>query len=282
MQNFLSVFLALFPAVDWIYFPIMNSVGRFVYSHVHVFKNVAGVFAQLFVAGLLNILIAIWMTGKPAWYTLRRSLRLPETKGLALAVAFPIVISALISVGQFLLVLFLWSADKSGRLGPPHIGPYFTLPGTESLLLLFFALTEEIIFRGILQPRFIRRYGLLRGLFLVGVVFAAAHLNGDFSGSFTDGLVIFRLFVRLSGALPLSFVAGWLTLRSGSVFPAAVAHGLMNVLGNSPLGPTFWGIGLVMDLLWAILAYFLFRYWPVRAEPDERLCAAIATPAGFD
>jgi len=32
-------------------------------------------------------------------------------------------------------------------------------------LLFFGALFEEIIFRGLLQPRFIQRYGLYRGIF---------------------------------------------------------------------------------------------------------------------
>jgi len=269
VQNFLWVFLALLAAIDWIYFPTMDAVGHFFYLHVPGFNNVAAVFAQVFVAGSFSVLIAVWMIGREGWHALRQSLRWPGARGLALAVAFPVGISAIISVGQLLFALFLWSADKSGRLGPPDIGAYFTLPSIVSLLRLFFVFAEEIIFRGLLQPRFIRRYGLLRGIFLVGIVFAAAHLNGDFSGSFTDSGVVVRLFVRLSACLPLSFVAGWITLREGSVFPAVVAHGLRNVLGYSPFGPTFWGFGRLIDLLWAILAYVLFRHWPVRAEAND-------------
>jgi membrane protease YdiL (CAAX protease family) len=137
-------------------------------------------------------------------------------------------------------------------------------------------LFEEIIFRGILQPLFIRRYGILRGIFLVGIAFGAVHFNQDLSIGLTDGLVIAKLCLRLIDALALSFVAGWLTLRTDSVLPAALAHGLMNVFGGSPLGPVFPWIGPLIYLLWAALAFLLFRYWPVQAEASQEAGPALA------
>jgi membrane protease YdiL (CAAX protease family) len=277
MQNFIWFFLALLPIIVRIFPP--NIIGHFFYSRVPGFKNVAAVIAQLFVTGSVVVLIAVWMIGREGWSSLSRALRWPAAQEFALAVAFPVGVSALISVGQFLLALFLWGVDNSSQSSPPHIGGYFSPPSAASLLLVFFAFAEEIIFRGLLQPRFIRRYGLLQGIFLVGIVFAAAHLNRDFSGSFTDGSVIVMLCLRLSEALPLSFVAGWLTLRTGSVLPAVVTHGLQNVLGYSPLGPKFWGFALVIDFLWVVLAYVLFRYWPVQMEAAEQRVATIAPPS---
>ena len=70
-----------------------------------------------------------------------------------------------------------------------------------------------------------------------------ADFNQDLSIRFTDGLVIAKLCLCLIDALALSFVAGWLTLRTGSVLPATLAHGLMNVFGGAPLGPVFPWIG---------------------------------------
>jgi membrane protease YdiL (CAAX protease family) len=64
----------------------------------------------------------------------------------------------------------------------------------------------------------------------------------------------------------LSFVLGWLTLRTGSVFPAALAHGLYNVFGASGLGATFPGVVLVRVGLWSVLAYVLFQFWPAKAK----------------
>ncbi len=273
VEIFLWVLLALLPTIQWL-FPLMNFIYYFVQAHISTFKNTAGVSVQLFVTDSIIVLLAIWMIGKEAWHALRRSLRWPAADSLALAIAFPVGIAVLISVGQFLFGVLRWTAYRSARLPPPQIGSYFTLPGIGLLLLLPVALSEEVIFRGVLQPRFIRRYGPLRGLFLLGIVFAAAHFSIDFSDGFTDVLVIAKLCVRLSESLSLSFVAGWLTLRTGSVLPAGVAHGLMNVLGTSPLGPGFLGIGPLIILLWAMLAYVLFRYWPVQAEPVPEVGAA--------
>jgi membrane protease YdiL (CAAX protease family) len=152
------------------------------------------------------------------------------------------------------------------------------------LVLLFHTLGEEIIFRGLLQPRFIRRYGLFRGLVLLSIVFAAAHISADFSAGFgfTDGLVILKLGVRLISSVGLCFVTGWLTLRTGSVLPAALAHGISNIMVLSPLGPTFPGIGPLDSLLWIVLAYALFHYWPVQpkaAQESFTIPAPANTPA---
>jgi membrane protease YdiL (CAAX protease family) len=173
---------------------------------------------------------------------------------------FPVGIATVIAAGELLVGLLGWATFSSDSR-PQDVGLLWFLP---------FALCEEIIFRGILQPLFVRRYGVIRGIFLVGIFFGAAHFDQDFSVGFTDGLVITKICLRLFGALALSFVAGWLTLRTESVFPAAVAHGLMNTLGSAPLGPSFAGIGPAIDLLWAALAFALFRYWPVRPEAAEK------------
>jgi membrane protease YdiL (CAAX protease family) len=142
--------------------------------------------------------------------------------------------------------------------------------------MLFAAFCEEIVFRGLLQARFIQRYGLYRAMFLVGIVWAAYHFFYEFSFLRSAHVEVFeKLGFRLFMCVVLSFVFGWLTLRAGSVFPAAVALGLYNVLGKSSLGPPFPGEAFVRVALWAVLAYVLFRYCPVSVkdslEPGEKL-----------
>lgn len=281
VQSFLWVLLALLPLILWFWFPpVMNFIlGYFIFSHLPVVKGIDIVTLSANAAtDLIIAVIAIRMIGKEAWGALRRSLRWPTTEGLSLAVAFPVGIAALISVGQFLLELFRWAAHLSDRLGAPEFGSYFTLPNIGLFSLLFLAFTEEIIFRGVLQPLFIRRYGPVRGIFLVGMTFAAAHFSTDFSAGYTDALVILKVCLRLIISLALSFVVGWLTLRSGSVLPAAIAHGLANVLGSSPFAPAFAGIGPLTDLLWAVLAYVLFRYWPVQTETTQEIANTTPLP----
>src|SRR5262249_10043007 len=123
------------------------------------------------------------------------------------------------------------------------------------------------IFRGLLQKRFIQRYGMYRGIFFVGMVWAAFHFFSDFSFTrATDLMVLEHFAMRMFMCLTLSFVLGWLSLRSRSVIPAVIAHALYNVLGFSGFGPPFLGKEIVRVGLWAVLAYALFRYWPVSAE----------------
>lgn len=88
-----------------------------------------------------------------------------------------------------------------------------------------------------------------------------------------DLMVLEHLGMRVFMCVTLSFVLGWLTLRSKSVIPAAVAHTLYNVVVFSNFGLSFTGKDIVRVGLWAILAYALFYYWPVRAEdlPQQAL-----------
>src|SRR5207245_8959749 len=95
---------------------------------------------------------------------LRRALRLPKPECFLLALGFPLAITTF-SAG-------VW-----------HLSPFVQFDDQTPLVLWIFfaAFLEEIMIRGLLQPRFIRRYGLLRGIFLVGIVWAAMHFFGDFS-----------------------------------------------------------------------------------------------------
>lgn len=222
--------------------------------------------------------LSVWILGKDGWWALRRSLRLPFPESFVLALAFPVGISAVVSFGQYLVDRFHWVAYQIGKLAPPQIASYFGFPSAALLWQLFLALWEEIVFRGLLQPRLIRRYGLLRGIFLVGIVFAAFHFFYDFSSELTYGDVLLTLSRRLYVGLALSFVLGWLTLRTRSVLPAAVAHGVYNVLVESPLGPQFMGKGPLIVLLWGALAYVLFRYWPVQGEDEPGAGSTVANP----
>lgn len=262
-ETFVWILCALLPTILWI-FPLTGFVYHILQTLFPSFAPLAGICADL-IMDLTIVLLALWLIKEEACAALRCSLRWPRAESLALAVVFPVGIAVLISAGEFVYDLARWSIHYSAIL-TPKFGAYFTPPHIALLLLLPFAFFEEVIFRGILQPRFVRRYGTLRGMLLVGVVFAAAHYPQDVSTVFTDTLVILKLSVRLAQCLALSFVAGWIKVRSGTVVAPALVHGLMNVLGSSPLGPTFPGIGPVTYLLEAALAYVLFRFWPVGSE----------------
>jgi len=175
--------------------------------------------------------VALCIMGRDGRESVRSSIRLPDLRSFLLAVAFPTSIDVFISSGQYVLERAQWAAHDFGRLGPPQFGLYFKVPDILLLLLIFGAFFEEVIFRGFLQTRFIHGYGLYRGIFLVGVIWAAFHFFSDFSfSSFTDQEVLAKLGFRMFMCVALSFVLAWLTLRSQSVVPAAVSHARYNAL----------------------------------------------------
>ncbi|PYT64216.1 MAG: hypothetical protein DMG35_01235 [Acidobacteria bacterium] len=206
---------------------------------------------------------ALLTLGKEGWKNLRRSIRLPKPEYFLVALAFPFAIATFIAV--------VW-----------HLFPLVQIENQTKVLpgIFFAAFLEEIIIRGLLQPRFIRSYGLLRGIFLVGIVWAAAHFYGDFFPHFSHGNVLLQIGWRLLDGVVFSFILGWLTLRTRSILPATVAHGIENVLVVPTFGPRFLMLALVRNLLWGALAYVLFRYWPVwlEGEPDASAAEVTSQP----
>lgn len=239
------------------------------------FGRVADIVELVVVVG-----IALCIMGREGRLTVRSSIRLPGLSWSLLALAFPACIDFLISTGQYLVDRAHWAAHDFGKFEPPQFGSYFAVPDVWFLLIFFAAFFEEVIFRGLLQTRFIHRYGLYHGIFLVGIVWAAFHFYSDFSFShFTDPGVFLTLGFRIFVCVTLSFVLAWLTLRSGSVVPAAIAHTVYNILVFSRFGLPFAGKGSVRIALWAVLAYILFRYWPV---PQESRIEAVTVAASSE
>jgi membrane protease YdiL (CAAX protease family) len=224
--------------------------------------------------------LAVWILGKEAWKAVRRSVQLPLPESFLLAMVVPIGINLLILLGVYLVERARWALHISGRPTLPQLSSYFgSLTVGIFLSNLLPAFWEEVIIRGLLQPRFIRRYGLFRGVFLVGIVFAAMHFWADFTVPMTDGAVLISLGIRLLQCIAMSGVLGWLTLRTASVLPAALAHCINNLIPDINklyIQPKIPGVTILVYLLWGALAYVLFRYWPVQAEAVQESGAAFA------
>src|SRR6056297_2511350 len=76
------------------------------------------------------------------------------------------------------------------------------------------AICEEVLFRGYLQSRLTRRCGGAAGVLIASVIFALFHLD----------------LIHMAAVFPIGLWMGWITLRSGSLLPAMLAHFLNNVL----------------------------------------------------
>ena len=131
------------------------------------------------------------------------------------------------------------------------------------------ALGEEIGWRGFLVPELNKVVGFTGVGIVSGLMWAAYHypvlLFADYNagGPPWYGLACFTIMVVAD-----SFILAWLTLRSGSLWPAAILHGSHNLVIQSILtpmtrdtGPTKYiidefGIGLVVTIgLGAIIAW---------------------------
>ena len=98
--------------------------------------------------------------------------------------------------------------DVASQLSGEHWSPWLLLAAAALLP----ALCEELAFRGALQTGLMRRRSPFRAVWGSAVVFAAFHFDP----------------VRFPALLLLGFVFGWLTWRTGSIWPSAVAHAVNN------------------------------------------------------
>jgi len=197
---------------------------------------------------------------------------------IPLAYALPVyLITWLTPLGGFLEADFLKrTADQFGWQNlPPGIVLTLFLILTATLGLVgktSRALGEEIGWRGFLVPELNKVVGFTGVSVVSGLMWAAYHFPVLLFSDYNKGapawysLICFTLVVVAD-----SFILAWLTLRSRSLWPAAIFHGSHNLFIQSiftPLtrdtGPTNYvidefGIGLVVTVtITAILAWRSF------------------------
>ncbi|MEO3889032.1 CPBP family intramembrane glutamic endopeptidase [Nonomuraea sp. B5E05] len=150
------------------------------------------------------------------------------------------------------------------------------------------ALGEEWGWRGWLLPRLTSTNGMLAGLLLSGAIWGVWHapltlLGYNYPSLSSWAALFFIGFCVLAGVL-----IGWLRLRTGSVWPAVVAHGSLNavmppilLLGDAAAPPNELLVGLTGLVGWVVLALAgaaLLRFFPVRQEPAGRTPPVAAGP----
>ena len=100
---------------------------------------------------------------------------------------------------------------------------------------LLFALGEEVGWRGWLYPRLISRLGVTRGVLAGGVIWGLWHLpvtvNGHNYGVGYPGWPVAGVLAMCLFCFSAGVCLCWLTVRSGSIWPAALAHGAINAVG---------------------------------------------------
>lgn len=98
-----------------------------------------------------------------------------------------------------------------------------------SILGLVAATGEEFAWRGFLQGQLTRQFGVLPGIMMLAFVWWAWHLPALLMGyNFPEHPLIGSLILFPLLMIGASLFFGWLTIKSGSFWPAALAHGTVN------------------------------------------------------
>ncbi|QDT10626.1 CPBP family intramembrane glutamic endopeptidase [Planctomycetes bacterium K23_9] len=136
----------------------------------------------------------------------------PVWTWLAVAAAAPLVglVSSLI-LGQFMIESD--SLKMMSDVFRDHCDSGFLLP-LALIIGVTPAVCEELLFRGYVQTRLIRSFNPVIGVTIASVMFAAFHMD----------------FVHSVAVLPLGFFLGFVVARSGSLFPAMLAHFVNNAI----------------------------------------------------
>lgn len=105
----------------------------------------------------------------------------------------------------------------------------FTTAIAFSLMNGIVAAFEEIGWRGFLQGILIERLGSTKAIILLGLLWSLWHLPAQLAGyNFPQTPILGSLIISPLELVAVSFFLGWLTIKSGSFIPAAIAHGAGN------------------------------------------------------
>lgn len=139
-----------------------------------------------------------WRKASPSWLVFPLAMMgslLPLAIGLAAAESLATVIPPDETFKRFFEVV---------TIGPAIVFVLFigVAPG----------LFEEVLFRGYVQPRLVKRWGIVKGIVVTTILFGLAHVMPH----------------AIAAALPLGFWFGYIAWRSRSILPAVFCHFFVN------------------------------------------------------
>lgn len=141
-------------------------------------------------------------------------------------------------------------------------------------------LGEEIGWRGFLLPQLTTRYGYTAACLVTGAIWAMWHYPALLWAGYNAGTpVAFAMVCFTVMVFAISFVLGWLRLRSRSVWPCAMLHASHNLIiqaildvltaptGKARYITTEFGAGLVITTV-VMAIYFWRRRAEVTVSPE--------------
>lgn len=100
-----------------------------------------------------------------------------------------------------------------------------------SLLTGLVAIGEEFAWRGFLQGVLIEKFGTIKGIVILGFLWAMWHLPVQLAGyNYPENPILGSFIISPIMLMAVSLFYAWLTLKSKSYIPAAIAHGAFNTI----------------------------------------------------
>jgi membrane protease YdiL (CAAX protease family) len=249
------------------------------------------------VQGGLFVLTLMWSPGLAALLTqliATRSLRgmgwrLGSPRWLGIAYILPVVYALPVYAFTWLTGLGIFpNPSRIARLAEEYSSSSTATTVTIFVLFsltldmvfpLLTALGEEIGWRGLFVPELAKTTSFTKTALISGVIWAAWHMPGIFLADLNDtgipNLYAATMFAVL--VIAISFPFAWLTLKSGSLWPAVLLHAFHNQLvqgmldmltGKTAVTPYITGeFGVGLALTGLIVAYV---FWRRRQEVSQQ------------
>jgi hypothetical protein len=193
--------------------------------------------AHSFLYALPMFVLAVWALGRQRRKRLLEWARLRSMRILGFAVLLPIAAFWLPHVIAYAIDRIEWAQRLSGSHEAPLPILYLHIPpmGPHLIIYVLTAILSEWCWRGCMQPQFIRSFGLVRGIFLVGILYGSAQqlLFPVVLGGVPDFFL--HLGLQLIWGVVWSTILGWLTLSAASVWPAVVCASMISVLTHAAM-----------------------------------------------
>jgi uncharacterized protein len=172
---------------------------------------------------LVSITILLAALARLGWLRTAGLLRLGDRQtwlALLLPLGYAVAVSAYAMTGNF---------DFS--VSDP------ALAGLAAIFLMAHAFLEELAFRGLILQGFARAWENVRGSAIKSVLVSSLYF-GAMHVIYLAGEPLPVVLLRIVTAFLLGIIFGVLVWRSGSIYPAAIFHGLLNIAGYVSLAST--------------------------------------------
>ena len=171
----------------------------------------------------------------------------------------------------FVLAIGLAAAYAVSTVVPPDeslekVFDKMTIP-MAIVFVLFIGLApgiiEEVLFRGYIQQRLVKRWGVAKGITITSILFALVHVTPH----------------AIAAVVPIGFWLGYIAWRSGSILPAMLCHFFVNAGLNAwrlivkfaeISEPTQIAVSIIAVLVGAACFIACLMPWFWREPPSDR------------